>query len=180
MRCRSYDSFCHWIIAHCGTPGMCTNPTFAATDLLWIACEKADGSMWHLRRLILQPIGVRPSEVLLTWSCNYVRAQLGSPYHERNLGEQGHSCCSFLDCQLALHVRRFKESEKTRAADQAELDAAAAEIAEFERRDVKFKEDRRHCKAKLKKAEEKLAKDAARLQARPPIRCTQSDPAQMA
>jgi len=53
-----------------------------------------------------------------------------------------------------------------RAADQAELDAAAAEITEFERRDVKFKEDRRHCKAKLKKAEEKLAKDAARLQVR--------------
>ena len=67
--------------------------------------------------------------------------------------------------QVALQPRRFKDSEKTRAADQAELDAAAAEIAEFERRDVKFKEDRRHCKAKLKKAEEKLAKDATRLQA---------------
>ena len=66
-----------------------------------------------------------------------------------------------------LGARRFKESEQMRAADQAELDAAAAEIAEFERRDVKFKEDRRHCKAKLKKAEEKLAKDAARLQACP-------------
>ena len=64
-----------------------------------------------------------------------------------------------------LRRRRFKESEKMRAADQAELDAAAAEITEFERRDVKFKEDRRHCKAKLRKAEEKLAKDAARLQA---------------
>ena len=63
-------------------------------------------------------------------------------------------------------VRRFKESDRVRAADQAELDAAAAEITEFERRDVKYKEDRRHCKAKLKKAEEKLAKDAARLQAR--------------
>ena len=31
---------------------------------------------------------------------------------------------------------------------------------------MKYKEDRRHCKAKLKKAEEKLAKDAARLQVR--------------
>jgi len=39
-------------------------------------------------------------------------------------------------------------------------------VSQFERRDVKYKEDRRHCKAKLKKAEEKLAKDAARLQVR--------------
>lgn len=46
------------------------------------------------------------------------------------------------------------------------MDAAEEELKEFERRDIKHKEDRKHCKAKLKKAEEKIAKDAAKLRVR--------------
>ena len=60
--------------------------------------------------------------------------------------------------------RRFKTSDTERAKIQKQLDAAEEELKEFERRDIKHKEDRKHCKAKLKKAEEKLAKDAAKMQ----------------
>ena len=64
--------------------------------------------------------------------------------------------------------RRFKASDAERAAIQAQCDNAEEELKEFERRDIKHKEDRKHCKAKLKKAEEKLAKDASKLQVLPP------------
>lgn len=61
-------------------------------------------------------------------------------------------------------LRRFKTSDMERAKIQKQLDSAEEELKEFERRDIKHKEDRKHCKAKLKKAEEKLAKDAAKMQ----------------
>ena len=64
----------------------------------------------------------------------------------------------FHDRQTLIRLCSTKQSNR-RCSDA---------LCQFERRDVKYKEDRRHCKAKLKKAEEKLAKDAARLQARWP------------
>lgn len=64
---------------------------------------------------------------------------------------------------------RFKASDAERAAIHAQCDNAEEELKEFERRDIKHKEDRKHCKAKLKKAEEKLAKDASKLQVRSPF-----------
>ena len=60
---------------------------------------------------------------------------------------------------------RFKASDAERAAIQARLDEADEQMREFERRDIKHREDRKHAKAKLKKAEDKLAKDSAALQA---------------
>ncbi len=45
-----------------------------------------------------------------------------------------------------------------------ELDRANEEFKEFERKDIKYREDLKHLKAKLKKLQDKLAKDSAKMQ----------------
>ena len=45
-----------------------------------------------------------------------------------------------------------------------ELERANEEFKEFERKDIKYREDLKHLKAKLKKLQDKLAKDSARMQ----------------
>ena len=45
-----------------------------------------------------------------------------------------------------------------------ELERANEEFKEFERKDIKYREDLKHLKAKLKKLQEKLAKDSAKMQ----------------
>ena len=45
-----------------------------------------------------------------------------------------------------------------------ELERANEEFKEFERKDIKYREDVKHLKAKLKKLQDKLAKDTAKMQ----------------
>lgn len=45
-----------------------------------------------------------------------------------------------------------------------ELERANEEFKEFERKDIKYREDLKHLKAKLKKLQEKLSKDSAKMQ----------------
>ena len=45
-----------------------------------------------------------------------------------------------------------------------ELERANEEFKEFERKDIKYREDLKHLKAKLKKLQDRLAKDSARMQ----------------
>ena len=45
-----------------------------------------------------------------------------------------------------------------------ELERANEEFKEFERKDIKYREDLKHLKAKLKKLQDKLGKDSARMQ----------------
>lgn len=49
---------------------------------------------------------------------------------------------------------------------QRELDKTDAGLHEYERKDIKLREDIRHLKAKLKKLDEKLAKEGALAEAR--------------
>ena len=53
-------------------------------------------------------------------------------------------------------------AERARVA--RELEAASEEFRAFERQDIKFREDLKHLKAKVKKLQEKLARDEAKLQ----------------
>ena len=52
-----------------------------------------------------------------------------------------------------------------------ELERANEEFKEFERKDIKYREDLKHLKAKLKKLQEKLSKDSAKMQV---IACDQA------
>lgn len=45
-----------------------------------------------------------------------------------------------------------------------ELERANEEFKEFERKDIKYREDLKHVKAKLKKLQEKLTRDSAKMQ----------------
>lgn len=45
-----------------------------------------------------------------------------------------------------------------------ELERANEEFKEFERKDIKYREDLKHVKAKLKKLQEKLTKDSAKME----------------
>ncbi len=59
---------------------------------------------------------------------------------------------------------------------QKELDAANERFKEYERKDVKLREDIKHLQAKQKKLADKRSKDSAKAQARAvhPQKCVQS------
>ena len=65
-----------------------------------------------------------------------------------------------------LHIRFQKESKEHKAM-QKELDAANERFKEYERKDVKLREDIKHLSAKHRKMTEKLAKDTVKAEARP-------------
>ena len=58
---------------------------------------------------------------------------------------------------------RHGAAVKEHAAISSELEAARSEFKEFERKDIKAREDLKHAKAKAKKLEDKQAADAAKL-----------------
>lgn len=60
---------------------------------------------------------------------------------------------------------RFQKESKEHKAIQRELDAANERFKEYERKDVKLREDIKHLSAKHKKLTDKLAKDTAKTQA---------------
>ena len=57
---------------------------------------------------------------------------------------------------------RVKAESTQHAAVQRELDAATERFKEFERRDVRLREDLKHLKAKRRKLAERLQRDAAK------------------
>lgn len=62
-----------------------------------------------------------------------------------------------------LHAHcRFQKESKEHKAIQKELDAANERFKEYERKDVKLREDIKHLSAKQKKLLDKLAKDTTK------------------
>ena len=58
---------------------------------------------------------------------------------------------------------RFKDMSADHGSVAKELERANEEFKEFERKDIKYREDLKHLKAKLKKLQDKLAKDSAKM-----------------
>lgn len=67
---------------------------------------------------------------------------------------------------ICLTVHRFTDMSADHGAVAKELERANEEFKEFERKDIKYREDLKHLKAKLKKLQEKLTKDTAKMQVR--------------
>lgn len=67
-------------------------------------------------------------------------------------------------CQLLYACLRFKDMSADHDSVAKELERANEEFKEFERKDIKYREDVKHLKAKLKKLQDKLAKDTAKMQ----------------
>ena len=65
-----------------------------------------------------------------------------------------------------IDARRFEAEKKEHGRIQKELDAANERFKEYERKDVKLREDIKHLQAKQKKLADKRAKDSAKAQAR--------------
>lgn len=59
---------------------------------------------------------------------------------------------------------RFKDMNADHGGVAKELERANEEFKEFERKDIKYREDLKHVKAKLKKLQEKLTKDSAKME----------------
>ena len=59
---------------------------------------------------------------------------------------------------------RFKDMSADHGGVAKELERANEEFKEFERKDIKYREDLKHVKAKLKKLQEKLTKDSAKME----------------
>ena len=70
---------------------------------------------------------------------------------------------------------RVKAEAKQHAAVQRELDAANERFKEFERRDVKLREDLKHLKARRKKLVERAQKEGAKQTVREPASMTPYD-----
>eukprot|EP00899_Mesostigma_viride_P022586 jgi/Mesvir1/3511/Mv11989-RA.2 len=72
-----------------------------------------------------------------------------------------HERAKYLDhnAKMAVMEKAMAEKNKEKQAVQAELDICQKDYSEFERKDIKSREDLSHCKAKLKKLKEKLEKD---------------------
>lgn len=59
---------------------------------------------------------------------------------------------------------RFKDMSADHGSVSKELERANEEFKEFERKDIKYREDLKHVKAKLKKLQDKLTKDSAKME----------------
>ncbi len=64
---------------------------------------------------------------------------------------------------------RYETEKKEHGKIQKELDAANERFKEYERKDVKLREDIKHLQAKQKKLADKRGKDAAKAQVTLPI-----------
>ena len=62
---------------------------------------------------------------------------------------------------------RYNAEVKQQAEIQAQLEKAEETFKEFERKDIKLREDMKHLKTKLKKLSDKIAKDAVKVQVAP-------------
>lgn len=69
-----------------------------------------------------------------------------------------------LNTNRLICCNRFKDMSTDHGGVAKELERANEEFKEFERKDIKYREDLKHLKAKLKKLQEKLVKDSAKMQ----------------
>jgi structural maintenance of chromosome 4 len=67
-------------------------------------------------------------------------------------------------CNLGSCLHRFQKESKEHKAIQKELDTANERFKEYERKDVKLREDIKHLTARQKKLADKIAKDSAKAQ----------------
>ncbi|CAI5484845.1 unnamed protein product [Closterium sp. Yama58-4] len=70
--------------------------------------------------------------------------------------------CSGLREELQVKTDACDKCNTEYEALCGELEAARADFKEYERKDVKMREDLKHCKARLKKLADKIAKDTAK------------------
>jgi structural maintenance of chromosome 4 len=70
-----------------------------------------------------------------------------------------------MSVQLEATESRYSTCLKEHNTITAELEKSNKEFKEFERKDIKYREDLKHAKTKVKKAEEKRTKAEAKLQA---------------
>ena len=63
---------------------------------------------------------------------------------------------------MVSYLHRFQKERKEHKAIQKELDVANERFKEYERKDVKLREDIKHLTAKQKKLADKIAKDSAK------------------
>lgn len=82
---------------------------------------------------------------------------------EEKIAEEKEKCKDFAVAMEQEEARYNTAVEEHQKIEQ-ELESATGEFKEFERKDIKYREDMKHLKAKLKKIEDKLLKDAAKLQ----------------
>ena len=68
---------------------------------------------------------------------------------------------------MVSYLHRFQKERKEHKAIQKELDAANERFKEYERKDVKLREDIKHLSAKQKKLSGKVSKDVARAEVEP-------------
>ena len=59
---------------------------------------------------------------------------------------------------------RFKDMSADHGSVAKELERANEEFKEFERKDIKYREDLKHVKAKLRKLQDKLTKDSSKME----------------
>jgi predicted nucleic acid-binding Zn-ribbon protein len=67
--------------------------------------------------------------------------------------------------QLEATEKKYSTCLKEHNAIAAELERSNKEFKEFERKDIKYREDLKHAKTKVKKAEEKRSQAEAKLKA---------------
>ena len=73
------------------------------------------------------------------------------------------SKCAEYTAGLEVHENKYNAVATEHASIQKELETSTGDFKEFERKDIKYREDIKHMKAKLKKLEDKTTKDAVRL-----------------
>ena len=81
---------------------------------------------------------------------------------EEKLAHEKAKCAEY-NAGLEVFETKYNTVVGEHGAIQKELEAASSEFKEFERKDIKYREDIKHMKTKLKKLEDKSNKDASRL-----------------
>lgn len=83
---------------------------------------------------------------------------------EEKLAHEKAKCAEYT-ADLEVHEAKYNSVSKEYAGIQKELETASSDFKEFERKDIKYREDIKHIKSKLKKLEDKASKDANKLAA---------------
>jgi len=77
---------------------------------------------------------------------------------EENLAKEKEKCKEFTS-DLGVFESQYEQANQELVGIQKELEDATMEFKEFERKDIQYREDIKHLKIKLKKAEDKATKD---------------------
>eukprot|EP00889_Picochlorum_renovo_P003369 jgi/Picre1/30399/NNA_005763.t1 len=88
----------------------------------------------------------------------YIEKEIELIHLEDKLAEEREKCQSFAE-SLAQYEAEYNAKNEEFSALQKDLEEAKAEFKEFERKDITYREDIKHLKTKLKKSQDKAAKD---------------------